>query len=120
MLPAHEHNTSGAVHGNLLVFVGVEFDPVHWARLRKGGLDDHADDGASLVHVSPVPKGDRLQVGLGTNRHDVLIVRAQVHADDSVRVRVIVSSDGDAVFGVPHNEHTVLASVCSHEPLLVI
>ena len=120
MLPAHEHNTSATVHCDFLVFVGVEFNPVHWARLRQGGLDDHAHDGARLIHVSPVPKRNSLEVWLCTNRDDELVVRAQVHTDNSIGMGVIVSPNWNTVLGVPHNEHAVLTSVGSDKPLLII
>ena len=97
MLPAHEHNTSATVHCDFLILVGVEFNPVHWARLRQSGLDDHANDGARLIHVSPVPERNSLEVWLSTDRDNELVVCAQVHADNSVRMGVIVSPNWDTV-----------------------
>jgi len=56
MLPAEEKNSLSRVHSDLLILVRIEFNPVLWNILCDGWLDDHADDGAILCLVCPVPK----------------------------------------------------------------
>ena len=92
---------------------------MHGNRLRKSGFDNHGDYGAVFCLVSPIPQRNSLQLGLSTDRHNVLIVSGQIHAHNTVRVGIEEGSNGNAVMRIPNHEHAVFARVSRHKPLLV-
>ncbi len=88
--PRQEKHTLARVHGDFLISIGVKLYPVHRVSIpkRQSGLDLHGDDWSLLSLVGPIPKRNRLQFRLSSDRHDVLIVSGEIHAENTVRMRV--------------------------------
>ena len=60
-----------------------------------------------------------MQFGLSADCHDVLVVSGEIHAQNTVRVRVEERSNRDAVVRIPNHEHAIFTCVGCHKPLFV-
>ena len=88
--------------------------------MRKTGSNLHAYNGSRFLFIGPIPEGDRLVFSFSSNSDYVLVVFAQVHAANTVRVRIQESPHWNSAVTIPNYEHRVIPSVGRYYPPFVV
>ena len=82
-------------------------------------LELQAADRTILLLVGPVPEGDCLR-SVSAQRSDVLVVSGEIHCLHTVWVGIEEGAHRCGGQRVPYDKHGVVATVCGHDPALVV
>lgn len=121
VLPAQECNTLLTIDCNFVVVLRIKLYPDQ--ALDDLALAQHAYDRPFSLLVEPVPQRNSLHLAyfiFGTNSHDVLAVRTEVHALNTICVWVDKSAHWGGRQRVPDDQHRIVAGIRGNDPPLVV